>query len=59
MSLEGQKFFFYNNDPTMLSLVTFSASEFQSIKLCIDAISFLVDLGGKFNQFDKKYIAGK
>lgn len=50
---------FYQNDPTVLGLIVFSNSEFQSIKMCIDAISFLVDVGGKFNQFDKNYIGSK
>lgn len=49
-------FLFLKNDPSMLGLITFSNSEYHSIKLCIDAISLLVELGGKFNQFDKKYL---
>jgi hypothetical protein len=27
--------------------------------MCIDAISFLVETGGKFYQFDKKYVGAK
>jgi hypothetical protein len=56
---EGQRFMFYQNDPSVLSLLVFSSSEFQSIKMCIDAISFLVETGGKFYQFDKKYMEAK
>ncbi len=43
----------------MLGLITFSNSEYQSIKLCVEAISLLVELGGKFNQFDKKCMSIK
>jgi hypothetical protein len=29
------------------------------MKGCIEAIAFLIENGGKFNQYDKKYIHGR
>lgn len=52
-------FLFLKNDPSMLGLISISTSEIQSIKLCIDAISLIVEMGGKFNQFDKKYMGAQ
>lgn len=51
---EGQKFIFLRSDPKVLSLISFANIKFQAIKFSIDALSFLIENGGKFNQFDIK-----
>jgi hypothetical protein len=42
VSQEGQKFVFLRKDPSVLSLISFANSRFQSVKYSIDALAFLI-----------------
>ncbi len=43
----------------MVSLVCFGQDEAGAVRLCLEGLRFLVEKGGEFNKFDKKYKKGQ
>jgi hypothetical protein len=55
-SLEGFRYLFLDQDvPSVVSLVCFSAEESGVVRHCLEGLRFLVESGGEFNKFDKKF----
>jgi hypothetical protein len=60
VNLEGFKYLYTGEgEPKVVSLVCFGQDEPAVVRLCLEGLRFLVENGGEFNKFDKKYKKGQ